>query len=400
MPRDRDPPNHRRKWEAQEARRRFDEALDAKGTGPVNDQQLAEVLPKQFPEDDDLCYRLASCDTAQRHAAIGEALASLDTAHFTDAVEDVRHLRKVFGAHGGGVHLRRGPSQRPRTRTPAPDSRIASSQWRDYLAGHLDRVLADFAWPRDGARALLGLQPLTVSEEEARLDRLDPSDGVELRALTDPREAFVWLVDYIGEQPHPEFSHPEALLWRNAQGEDMKLLFPATCYPLRNLRDLARQVVWATGCRESEATEWLLADVRPEVPPTMAITSYSTLRQYDVSDYASPHIVHESFRYVIEVSSGLISPDDVAAFYRRTRNDGYAMSSEPAARQSVWTAELVGFVAVERRRNYPGVSPPTWGDLRTLWNERYPQHPFASVGAMQSSYRNAIRHAARDNGGK
>ena len=68
------------------------------------------------------------------------------------------------------------------------------------------------------------------------------------------------------------------------------LPFPAKCYPLRNLRDLAQSVAnERAGCHESEATAWLLADVPPQVPETINIVSYPATAEWS-REPDGPHL--------------------------------------------------------------------------------------------------------------
>ncbi len=98
---------------------------------------------------------------------------------------------------------------------------------------------------------------------------------------------------------------------------------------------------------------------------------------------------HVSRRYVITVGSGLVSPDEVAALYRRARNRDYDLATDPSARQTVWSTELVRFVAYERQHQAEKRSV-TWAALLERWNAVYPQHPYANERAMRSSYRQAV----------
>ena len=87
------------------------------------------------------------------------------------------------------------------------------------------------------------------------------------------------------------------------------------------------------------------------------ITSYPSLSEVGRDPHGEPAVLpHVSRRYVITVSSGLISPDEVAAIYRRARNRDYGLPTERSGRQTVWSAELVRFVDYERQK-HRGESP-------------------------------------------
>lgn len=371
----------------QGARRRFDRALAAHGEAALTDQLVAWV-EKTF----------------------GQPLEELGDEEFDEAVETVAERRAEAPIFGGAKKRRAAPSG-PRAEQPPAESALAGSEWHAYLEGHVERVLASFAWLRDDARLRLGLRPLTpgapstyrvamawLTGDERFLD-VDDDDG-ELALLGDREAAQLWLVGYIIGQGGSGGS--EVLLWRGSMGEDVAMPFPASCHPLRNLRDLARRVVEATGCREVEAAEWLLADMRPQLPPVLLVTSYPSLVEVAREPDGEPepaYLPHVSRRYVITVSSGLISPDEVAALYRRARNHDYGLPTEPSARQTVWSAELVRFVARERRQGAPGARLASWGQLLARWNELYQQHRYVNERAMRSSYQQATsRVLSRDEG--
>lgn len=364
-----------------EARVRFDEELTARGEVPLRDAELA-WHEKTF-----------DC-----------RIEDLDTGDFRDAVDEIVGRRKSAPIFMQAA--RRVKREAPRTEQPAPDSPLAKQSWHDYLSRHLDRVLVGFSWLRDEARLMLGLRPLgpgapatyraamawhTGDERFLAVE----ADDKALTQIGDRDEALWWLAAYIGRQS--DSGGYEVLHVRGMMGEDRPLPFPASCHELTNLRDLARRVAEATGCRECEATEWLLADIRPELPSALLVTSYPALVEVAPGPDGEPEFLpHVSRRYVITVGSGLVSPDDVAALYRQTRNRDYDLTTDTSARQTVWSAELVRFVAYETKRQGGG-SRPGWAALLKGWNAAYPQHPYRNERAMRSSYQQAIsRLEARD----
>ena len=347
-----------------EALVRFNEDLAARGEERVSDEQLAHVEAKYG------------------------RIERLDSTDFADAVGDVAGWREMAPAF---LPLRH------RHERPAVDSPLAGEPWQSYLERHLERVLASFARLRDEARLMLELRPLSPGAPTSLAAAWAWFNGVEGAPLEDPdtelrlpvgrEESFGWLVAYIAGQSDTGGS--ELLLWRGLMGEEAPVPFPASCYPLRNLRDLARRVADATGCRESEAAEWLLVDVQPPTPLALLVTSYPSLVEVYRPPGGEPDFLpHVSRRYVITVGSGLVSPDEVAALYRQTRNRDYGLAAAPSARQTVWSAEIVRFVDYERQRE--AEQPHSWALLWERWNTVYPQHPFHSVRAMLSSYRQAI----------
>ena len=355
-----------------EARVRFDEELAKRGEDSLTAKQLEWVEDKYGP------------------------IEELDTRDFRDAVGDVVDMRRYAPAFLSNARRARGDAAR--TTRPAPDSPLASEPWHDYTSAHLDRVLGSFFWLRDGTRLMLGLRPLSPGAPATNRAAMawhtgderfltDGSDDRELRQLRDREEALWWLAAYIARQN--DSGGYEVLMVRGLMGEDRPLPFPASCHELTNLRDLARRVAAATGCRECETTEWLLADLRPELPSVLLVTAYPSLvevaRGVDGEPAFLPHV---SRRYVITVGSGLVSPDEVAALYRRARNRDYDLPTDPSARQTVWSSELVRFVAYERQRQAEKRSV-TWAALLERWNAVHPQHPYANERAMRSSYRQA-----------
>ena len=354
--------------EKKAARSRFDQALAARGEGRLTDVELTWLEDKN-----------------------GQPLEELDARDFVDAVGDVTEGRATFSPR-----KRRTLRNEPRAEQLPGDSALAGPQWRAYLKGHLERVLLGFTWLRDDARLKLALQPINPGAPSTRRaawawltgdTRAFEVDGAdeELEPLMDREATFWWLAEYIAAQGDSGGS--EVLLWRGLTGEDVALPFPASCYPLRNLRDLARHLAGASGCRESEAVEWLLADIRPELPSTLLVTSYPSLVEFARDPDGEPTCPSDvSRRYVITVSSGLISPDEVASIYRRARNRDYGLPTDPSARQTIWSAELVRCVARERRQPAPGARLPSWGQLLAHWNELYPQHPYGNPRAIRSSY--------------
>ena len=159
----------------QGARRRFDRALAAHGEAALTDQLVAWV-EKTF----------------------GQPLEELGDEEFDEAVETVAERRAEAPIFGGAKKRRAAPSG-PRAEQPPAESALAGSEWHAYLEGHVERVLASFAWLRDDARLRLGLRPLTpgapstyrvamawLTGDERFLD-VDDDDG-ELAQLGD-REA-------------------------------------------------------------------------------------------------------------------------------------------------------------------------------------------------------------------
>ena len=96
---------------------------------------------------------------------------------------------------------------------------------------------------------------------------------------------------------------------------------------------------------------------------------------------------------------GAVSPDEVAALYRRARNHDYGLPTEPRARQTVWSSELVRFVPRLRKAHQGSSAPPPGRQLLERWNALHPQHPYANERAMRSSYRQAgARPKGREQG--
>ena len=230
-----------------EARVRFDEGLAGRGERPLSDAERTWY-----------------------ESAFGNRLERLDTGEFREAVDEI--VARRADAH---IFLRHVRSM-VRTDLPPADSPLAGDEWPRYLETHLDCVLASFAWLRDQARLELRLRPLGVGAPSTRraawawltgdrrwLSGEKPDE--ELPLLADCQAAHLWLAGYASRLGDPGGS--EVVLWRGFIGEDTALPFPASCHELRNLRDLARRIATATGCREVEAMEWLLADVRPPRPP-------------------------------------------------------------------------------------------------------------------------------------
>lgn len=358
-----------------QARARFDKALAARDEGRLTDDQLAWVEEKY-----------------------GCPIESLETVDFEDAVGDIVERRMNAPMFLEGA--RRVRQEKPRTEQPPADSPLASEPWRDYLDLHLQRVLRSFGWLRDDARLHLGLRPLTPEAPITRrataawltggdLPSAEDAADPELLVLSGAKEASLWLAFYIAQQP--DSGGQEVLWWRGLMGEEVALTFPASCYPLRNLRDLAVRVAQATGCQQSEAALWLLADVRPSLPGVLGVVSYPALVEAAAALGGEPVVVPPlSWRYVITVNSGLVSSDEVAALYRRARNRDYGLPVDPRARQTIWSAELARYVASRRTRAVPDRQVRGWSELLRGWNALYPQHPYANERAMRSSHRQAI----------
>jgi hypothetical protein len=357
------------------ARARFDKALAARGERHITDAQLAWVEEKY-----------------------GYPIEVLDTVDFDDAVGDIVEQRMNAPMFLEGA--RRVRQEKPRTEQPRADSPLAGEPWRNYLDIHLERVLTSFAWLRDDARLHLDLRPLTPGAPITRdaaaawlTSREVPASGdaaeLELPALSGVEEALLWLVGYISREAGGGGS--EVLWWHGLMGEEVALTFAASCYPLRNLRDLALRVAQATGCRQSEAALWLLVNERPSLPAVLSATSFPALVEVTRDIEGEPvGATALARRYVITVNSGLISSDEVAALYRRMRNQDYGLPVDPRARQTVWSAELVRFVASRRTKTASGRQVRGWSELLRGWNARYPQHPYANERAMRSSFRQAM----------
>ncbi len=327
----------------------------------------------------------------------GETLADLDEPSClvttAKAVGYVVARRKgARGPFAPPAHEQRSP----RTGTPPPDAALRSPEWHDYLAQHMQRVLGSLEPIRDEVRVDLGLRPLspfappsplTRAQAEAWLggeefgsegegqEALDePLDGSErdpldpnevLCSLANRDEAEAWLTAYIARQPHWDDgrTRPRAcVLWWSRMIEGIRgmkrvtvpIFCPAGSHPLFSLCGVAHDVAEAIGWREFEASEWAVG-TQPPAPQALSATSYPTMLETRWADDRRHFAIERSaWRYVITVSSGLVSPDEVAAFYRRERNRDYGLPTEPTKRRNVWTAELVFFVRAECGGQDPG----------------------------------------------
>ncbi len=347
----------------------------------------------------------------------GERITTLTDPDFAEVGLEARRRRELARNFGPPMHRPR----RRRVGVPAADSALSSIEWREHMSRRVQRVLQSFAAARDGARVPLGLRPLspnargTTRTEALRwlgLGYLATPGSVErLIELHDWFEACRWLVNYSGIATREACLHHDACpLQPGYCGvlhpiPSVQVAFPTSCNELAVLSALAEDLVDALGVDEPDALMWLLIDRAPQVPlPLVAFetTSGSNADADDVDDEAGDigaddasdiHAPPERkpLRYLIEVNSALVSPEEVAALYRRIRNRGYGLPTEPTVRANVWPAELVRFVAEQHLGREPDGGEATWKKLLRLWREIYPQKPYGSWRAMRDAYRKATR---------
>ena len=289
-------------------------------------------------------------------------------------------------------------SEANRSAAVAEGSQLAGPAWRAYWLQHRRRVLEAFRPAQREALAALGLPGVVPLEDVAELllGRVFPTVmSLELRQHLFDRGQQARAA--AGLAPRDEAERPSQGSTAEP-GESLRLQIPTVTIGLADrpflseaplafgtddralvkLREAAHAIVDYAGCHEVEAVAWLLADELPQWP-LLALRS-----QICRWNAAPPH----DHRYTIEVGSGLVSPEEVARFYRRQR-DRDAWAGLPAGgwrnQPRALTSQLLAFVRDER----PGVPPPSvrdWPGLHRLWRQRYPQKPYRSWRAMRATY--------------
>jgi len=337
--------------------------------------------------------------------AVSRLLGLLERRDYDAVVELLRSVR----SHTPHLPVAASDDETSRSAAAPEGSQLAGLVWRAYWERHRRRVLEAFRPAQREVLAALGLPdvvPLkdvaelllgrvfpTVMSLELRQHLFDRGQQARVAAGLAPRgeaeRPFRGSAAEPGESLSLQIPTVTSGLADRPFLSEASLAFGADDQALVALREAARAIVNYTGCHEVEAVAWLLADELPQWP-LLALRS-----QICRWNAAPPH----NHRYTIEVGSGLVSPEEVARFYRQQRDrDSWAglPAGEWHNQPRAFTAELLAFVRDER----PGAPPASvrdWPGLHRLWWERYPQKPYRSWRAMRATY---LRLVQRLRGGE